>query len=331
MRADGLAMSVATRDMADFAGEALKGAVLIAGPTASGKSALALRLARESGGAIVNADSMQVYSILNVLTARPPAEELKAAPHLLYGHVHPSQAYSTGAWLRDVAGLAEGGAFATRRPIFTGGTGLYFRALLEGLSRMPDVPAEVRNRWRERLADEGASELHRLLARDDPEAAQRIRPSDGQRIVRALEVLEASGRPITAWQGDRGRPLVDRASAAMFVVEPDREELAARIRIRLEGMVERGALEEVRELLALDISPAMPAMKAIGVPEFGAVIERRSTVEEAVERAAVATRQYAKRQSTWFRNQLGPEWRRIGHPNEVGAGESRLAPPATEG
>ena len=315
--------------MADFAGEALKGAVLIAGPTASGKSALALRLARALGGVVVNADSMQVYSVLDVVTARPSADELEAAPHLLYGHVHPSQPYSTGAWLRDVADLAAGGAFAERRPIFTGGTGLYFKALTEGLSRMPDIPAEVRDRWRKALADVGAPELHRVLARDDPEAARRIRPSDGQRIARALEVLEASGRSITAWQGDRAPPLVDRDSASLFTIEPDRDELGARIARRLGQMVEKGALDEVRALLALGLPPAMPAMKAIGVPEFGAVIEGRMPLDEAVERAAAATRQYARRQSTWMRGQFGQDWRRVGHPEDVEPADVRPRGPAT--
>jgi tRNA dimethylallyltransferase len=324
-------MSVATRDMEKTAGEPLKGAILIAGPTASGKSALALRLARGFGGAVVNADSMQVYSVLNVLTARPGLDEMKAATHLLYGHVHPSQAYSTGQWLRDVAELAANGAFAEKRPIFTGGTGLYFKALLEGLSRMPDIPADIRNRWRDRLATEGAQDLHRRLARDDPEAARRIRPSDGQRIVRALEVMDASGRSITAWQAERGQPLVDRASASLIVIEPDRAELATRIRSRLALMVEKGALDEVRELLSLGLAPSMPAMKAIGVPELGDVIEGKAGLAEAVERAATATRQYAKRQSTWFRHQLGPEWRRIAHPDEVGGPELREPPSTTSG
>ena len=324
-------MSVATRDMGKTAGKALKGAVLIAGPTASGKSALAQRLARELGGTVVNADSMQVYSILNVLTARPEPAELAAAPHLLYGHVHPSQSYSTGQWLRDVAALAEGGAFAGRRPIFTGGTGLYFKALVEGLSRMPDISAEIRERWRARLTADGAPELHRRLQRDDPEAARRIRPADGQRIVRALEVLEASGRPITAWQGERGQAVVDRDSARHIVIVPDREQLAGRIFSRFGRMVEAGAMEEVRELLSLGLAPSMPAMKAIGVPELRDAIEGRCGVAEAMERAATTTRQYAKRQSTWFRNQLGPEWLRIADPDMVQAEELRLPPESTEG
>ncbi len=324
-------MSVATRDMGNSAARALKGAVLIAGPTASGKSGLALRLARELGGAVVNADSMQVYSVLKVLTARPGPDELSAAPHLLYGHVHPSQSYSTGQWLRDVECLVESGAFAEQRPIFTGGTGLYFTALVDGLSQMPDIPAEVRDRWRAALAADGARELHRRLQLEDAEAAQRIRPGDGQRIVRALEVLETSGRSITAWQAQRGRPLVDRAAARLIVLEPDRGELARRIRSRFERMVENGAMEEVRELLSLGLAPSMPAMKAIGVPELTDAISGRSSMAEAIERAATATRQYAKRQSTWFRNQLGPEWQRIASGEDVLTNELRQKAPTTRG
>lgn len=310
-------MSVATRGMRQTGEEALKGAVLIAGPTASGKSGLAVRLARELGGVVVNADSMQVYSVLNAITARPGREELDAAPHLLYGHVHPSQPYSTGQWLRDVAGLMTAGAFAQRRPIFTGGTGLYFKALLEGLSEMPEIPDDIRTRWRGRLVAEGAADLHRELERHDAEAARRIRPSDGQRIVRALEVLEASGRSITAWQAERGSPLVDQSSADLIVIEPDRAVLARHIGSRLERMIDAGALDEVRELLALELPETMPAMKAIGVPELRDVIEGRAALAEALERVAEATRQYAKRQSTWFRHQLGQGWRRIGSPDEV--------------
>lgn len=314
-------MSVTTKDMGGIAEgggrEALRGAILIAGPTASGKSALALGLARELDGAIVNADSMQVYSVLQKLTARPEPADLAAAPHHLYGHVHPSQAYSTGGWLRDVARLIDSGALGGRRPIFTGGTGLYFKALTEGLSRMPEIAPEIRERWRARLSAEGAQALHGELHRADPRAAARIRPADGQRIVRALEVLEASGQSIVDWQGERGRPLVNADAATMIVIEPARAELAERIERRFASMVAEGALAEVEALLRLRLSDAIPAMKAIGIAELRAVIEGRSSAEEAVRHAATATRRYAKRQSTWFRTQLGPQWHRISDAAEL--------------
>lgn len=288
----------------------MRDAVLIAGPTASGKSALALAVARRTGGVIVNADSMQVYGVLDLLTARPDAAALAAAPHRLYGHVPPACAYSTGRWLADVAALVEAGAFAGRRAIFVGGTGLYFRALTEGLAPMPDIPAALRARLRRRLAAEGSTALHRALATRDPETAARLQPGDGQRIVRALEVLEASGRPIGAWQAARSAPLVDLSQASALVIEPDRAALAAAIERRFDGMLEAGALEEVAALRALALDPALPAMKAIGVRELSAVLDGQGTLAEAAARAKAATRQYAKRQATWFRHQLGPAWRR---------------------
>lgn len=289
-------------------------AILIAGPTASGKSGLALRLARESGGAIVNADSMQVYSTLRVLTARPSEAEMEEVPHHLYGHVPPSRSYSTGEWLRDVEELASSGKLAGRTTIFVGGTGLYFQALTCGLSRMPDIADEVRRRWRLRLAEEGAAELHSLLGGLDPAAAAMLRPSDGQRIVRALEVIETSGRSIVEWQRERSEPLVDLRQSRAFIIEPDREELYARIDERFDRMLLEGAADEVRALLAQEIDPAMPARKAIGVPEIAAALAGVTDLATAIDEAKRATRRYAKRQSTWFRNQTGPGWSRIAGP-----------------
>jgi tRNA dimethylallyltransferase len=289
----------------------VKDAILIAGPTASGKSALALELAERRGGVIVNTDSMQGYSVLDVLTARPTAAEQARVPHLLYGHVHPAKPYSTGAWLRDVTRLIDEGAFSARRPIFVGGTGLYFRALAEGISEMPEIPTVVRERWRYELAEHGSAKLHRILMREDSAAAMTLRPTDSQRIVRALEVLEASGRSILAWQAARGRPLIDRATARFFVIEPERAALVERIEARFDRMLDKGALEEVRSLAALDLDPALPAVKAIGVRELQAALAGEMSFEEAILRAKIATRQYAKRQATWFRHQLGPEWRRL--------------------
>ncbi|WP_378950142.1 tRNA (adenosine(37)-N6)-dimethylallyltransferase MiaA [Mesorhizobium sp. ANAO-SY3R2] len=290
----------------------IKNATLIAGPTASGKSALALKLAERDGDLIVNADSMQVYGVLDVLTARPSAEDLGRVRHFLYGHVSPAIAYSTGSWLRDVARLADSGLFEEKPPIFVGGTGLYFRALAEGISAMPDIPAEIRDRWRWRLNEEGAPRLHRLLMRVDSEMAMRLKASDGQRIVRALEVLEASGRSILKWQADRGHPVIDLATARFIVIEPERELLIRRIDARFDKMIEAGALDEVKAITAMRLAPELPAMKAIGVRELAAAMAGEMSFDEAIERAKIATRQYAKRQSTWFRNQFGSEWRRIG-------------------
>jgi tRNA dimethylallyltransferase len=272
---------------------------------------MALDIAARDDGIIVNADSMQVYSQLDVLTAQPTAAERRRVPHELYGHVHPSVAYSTGAWLRDLSRIAEDGRLSGRRPIFAGGTGLYFRALTEGISRMPDIPGEIRDHWRRKLRKEGAQALHDSLLRRDPDTAAVLRPGDGQRIVRALEVLDASGRSIRQWQSERGVPLVDRSSARFIVIEPERTLLIERIEARFARMVADGGVAEVEALLALALDPALPALKAIGVRELAMVIEGRSTLAQAQTLASIATRQYAKRQSTWFRNQLGPEWQRV--------------------
>lgn len=286
-------------------------AILIAGPTASGKSALALSKAQDSGGFIVNTDSMQVYSVLNRLTARPSTVDLDSAEHHLYGHVHPSVNYSTGHWLADVEALLARPESSGRTAIFVGGTGLYFRALTGGVSDMPDVPPAVREAWRARLAEEGPEALHPLLSACDAEAAKRIKPQDGQRIVRALEIFEASGKPITYWQSRRKPSLVDPNRTERYLLLPDRGELAGRIDQRLRRMVGQGALEEVSALLALDLNPALPAMKAIGVPEFAAHLRGETDLETCLQLAANATRQYAKRQYTWFRNQCGPEWKHL--------------------
>jgi tRNA dimethylallyltransferase len=292
---------------------------LIAGPTASGKSALALDLAARRGGHIVNADSMQVYDGLRILTARPDADEMAMAPHHLYGHVPPAIAYSTGAWVRDVLALLE--RLPADAPlIFVGGTGLYFRALTEGLSPMPDVPDAIRSDLRARLAAEGAPALHADLAMRDSEGAAALDPGDGQRIVRALEVLEASGRPLADWQAQAAEPVLSaEAVTERWRVMPDRASLYARIEARFDTMIAAGALDEVRSLRALGLASDLPAMKAIGVRELGAVLDGTLDEDAAIARAKTATRQYAKRQMTWFRNQSGEGWQTVD-------GMARIAP-----
>ena len=286
-------------------------AILIPGPTASGKSALAVRLAGEHGGVVVNADSMQVYDTLNVLTARPQPEDMGGIEHRLYGHVPAGRAYSTGDWLREAAAVVAELRERKRLPVFVGGTGLYFRALTGGLSDMPAIPDDLRERLRGRLAEEGAEALHAALAARDPETAARLKPGDGQRIVRALEVLEATGKSISAFQSASGPAVIDAARAQKIVVLPDRAVLADRIDRRFAGMLETGAVDEVKALLSQDLSPAMPAMKAIGVPQIAAMLAGKMGEAEVIARGAAATRQYAKRQMTWFRNQLDESWRRI--------------------
>jgi tRNA dimethylallyltransferase len=288
--------------------------ILIAGPTASGKSALALRFAKETGGWIVNTDSMQVYDVLDVLTARPGSDDLGEAPHFLYGHVPPSQAYSTGRWFADVEHFLKNEAAGDRPLIFVGGTGLYFRALLGGLSAMPDIPDDVRSYWRGQDAKLGAAQLHAILGEKDPQAAAALRPTDSQRIVRALEVIDASGRSIIDWQSETGTPLIDSATTRKIVIDPDRTWLRDRIAQRFQAMLEKGAVDEVKALLALGLSTDLPAMRAIGVSEITQMLEGAISPEHAAELSTIATRQYAKRQMTWFRNQLGDDWERMTYP-----------------
>jgi len=260
---------------------------------------------------IVNTDSMQVYSVLRLLTARPDGDDLAAVTHHLYGHVHPSQAYSVGHWQRDVGDLIASGKLEGKRAIFTGGTGLYFKALTGGLSEMPQVDPVVREKWRARFDEDGGPALHAILVQHDPEMAMQLKPGDGQRIVRALEVLESTGRSITHWREMKGASLVDDASLQRVVIDPGREVSNARIERRFNQMIDGGALDEVQTLLNLDLDPSLPAMKSIGVPELEAFLQGAISRDQAVERAVIATRQYAKRQRTWFRNQFGAQWQRI--------------------
>ncbi len=281
-------------------------AILIAGPTASGKSALALALAREIGGTIVNADSMQVYRDLRVITARPTPEEELAVPHRLYGHVDAAENYSVGRWLADV-GPAVAEARATERvPILVGGTGLYFKALTQGLSNVPPVPAEIRNAVRARLDAEGPEALHAELSRRDPASAA-LKPGDRTRIARALEVLEATGQPLSQWHDKGLPPLLDASKAVKVFLAPERPELRRRIDLRFDAMLTAGALDEVGELAARKLDPLLPAMKAHGVPWLIRHINREISLGDAAQGAKNDTRRYTKRQFTWVRHQLA-DW-----------------------
>ncbi|MCG8563089.1 MAG: tRNA (adenosine(37)-N6)-dimethylallyltransferase MiaA [Hyphomicrobiales bacterium] len=284
-------------------------AILIAGPTASGKSAVALALARRLGGAVINADSMQVYRELSVLTARPSAAEEAVAPHRLYGFVPAAERYSVGRWLVDVRVALDDVAAEGLLPIVTGGTGLYFKALLEGLSPVPDVPEAVRERWRALTAERSGPELHGMLAERDPVMAARLRPSDRQRLVRALEVLDATGRSLADWQATPGEPALAAADTARLVVAPPRDALYARIDARFDRMLAEGALDDVARLRDLGLAPDLPAMRALGVRALMAHLAGEAGLEEAAARAKTETRRYAKRQMTWLRgNMISWEW-----------------------
>jgi tRNA dimethylallyltransferase len=279
-------------------------AILIAGPTASGKSALALALARRRPSALVNADSMQVYRDLRIITARPTLEEEAAAPHLLFGHVDAATNYSVGRWLEDFAIVLRDLEARELTPILVGGTGMYFKAALYGLSDIPAAPGEVREALRAWARDKTPRELHAELAGRDPQTAATLRETDPQRLLRALEVLEATGRPLVSFHGLRSPPLLNASECAAFFLAPERKALYARIDARFEQMARNGAIEEVAALKARGLDPALPGMRAHGVPHLIAYLDGRLTVEEAILRSQLDTRRYAKRQFTFARHQL---------------------------
>jgi tRNA dimethylallyltransferase len=275
--------------------------LLIAGPTASGKSGAGLELAARFGGTIINADSMQVYRELRLLTARPSEADEARVPHRLYGTVSAAQAYSVGRWLGDVGSAIAEARGEGRLPILVGGTGLYFKALTEGLAPVPDIPAEVRSYWRERSDELGREALHEELAARDPAMAARLGSSDPQRVVRALEVIDATGVSLAEWQGGNAAPLLAPGDSLRLVVAPEREPLYAAIDARFDRMIEQGVVDEVRALLALKLDPGLPAMRAHGVRELAAYLSGALTHEEAVAKAKTESRRYAKRQMTWAR------------------------------
>ncbi|WP_288902482.1 tRNA (adenosine(37)-N6)-dimethylallyltransferase MiaA [uncultured Sneathiella sp.] len=281
------------------------GAVLLAGPTASGKSALAIAIAEEFDGVIINADSMQVYSGLRVLTARPSAEEEARVPHRLYGVLDPADYCNAARW-RDMA-LAEIERVraAGKLPVIVGGTGLYFDILTKGIADIPAISDEVRRRLRELHKREGNAVIHKMLAEKDPDMAARLNEGDSQRLLRALEVVEETGTPLGDWQKRSPSGDVLQGPRLWLALTPDREWLYERCNRRLDWMVaEGGALEEVRALMDRKLDPALPAMKALGVPELIAVLEGRLAQADAVDRIKMLTRRYAKRQLTWVRNKM---------------------------
>ena len=283
-------------------------AILIAGPTASGKSALALEIAAKVGGVIINADSMQVYRDLRVITARPMAEEERRAPHRLYGHVDAAKNYSVGRWCADAqAALAEARR-AGQVPIFVGGTGLYFKVLTQGLAAVPPIPAEIRAIVRERLGSEGVASLYKELQQRDAATAKRLMPGDRSRITRALEVVTATGRSLSDWHRKGMPPSIDAANTLKFFLSTDRAELYRRIDVRFDTMLASGALKEVEELAARGLDSSLPAMKAHGVPWLIRHLRGEIGLEEAAEGGKRDPRRYTKRQETWFRNQM-PGWR----------------------
>ena len=276
-------------------------AILIAGPTASGKSGAALDLARRLDGTVINADSMQVYRELSVLTARPSAREEAEVPHRLYGVVSAAEAYSAGRWLKDAAGAVSEAKEAGRLPVLVGGTGLYFKALTEGLAPVPDIPPEIRAHWRAEAERIGPAALHGALRARDPALAARLVPTDPQRIVRALEVIDATGVSLAEWQSGTAPAVLSPETVLKIIVAPERDTVYAAIDARFDRMLAEGALEEARALAELDLDPGLPAMRAHGVRELLGHLAGAVSLEEASAKAKTETRRYAKRQMTWAR------------------------------
>ena len=284
--------------------------ILIAGPTASGKTSASIKLAQANDAVILNADSMQVYEDLRIVSARPSDEETAQAPHYLFGHRSGSEAYSVARWVEDVRPLFEKFRADNRKMIFVGGTGQYFNVLLDGISPMPDVKPEIRKQIRS-MVDVSSPGLHKML---DEKAAKELRPSDRQRITRALEVYQSTGKSIIDWQVEKGVPLIPESlSVKKYLVMPPRAEIHDRINRRFDLMVEEGALQEIEALLKKNFPKDAPVMKAIGVPQLSAHLAGEMNLDEAIEKAKAATRQYAKRQSTWFNNSFGEGWEKFPH------------------
>lgn len=302
-------------------------AILIAGPTASGKSALGLRIARAFGGTVINTDSMQVYADLRVLSARPTPEEEALAPHRLYGSVDGAVNFSVGHFQRQAAAILsepEAGAL----PIFVGGTGLYFRSLDEGISDLPAVPEAIRGKVRAEADGQPTEVLHAALALRDPESARRLRPSDRMRVMRALEIFEATGRSIGSFHEAREPgPLAGKPLLKIFLAA-DRAELRQRIDARFETMMDQGALDEVAALRERRLDPLLPVMRAHGVPGLIAYLDGTISRDEAVQRGQGDTRRYAKRQFTWFRHQMGEDWHWTTPEAAWSLAERRLSAPA---
>jgi len=289
----------------NIASPALPRLALIAGPTASGKSALAIALAERHRGTVINADSAQVYRDLRIISARPTAADEARAPHRLFGHVDGAAPYSVARWAEEAKAAIAEARQSGRLPILVGGTGLYFRTLLDGIAPLPPIAPEIRAEVRALPV----AEAYRQLSAHDPAAAARLAPADAARIARALEVVRSTGRPLAAWQSRRAGGIGDAVALMPMILLPDRKWLTERCDRRLAAMFENGAIEEVRALLyRADIDEGAPVRRAIGVPEITDFLAGNIDIETALERARLATRQYAKRQYTWFRHQPPPSW-----------------------
>ncbi|MEL7128038.1 MAG: tRNA (adenosine(37)-N6)-dimethylallyltransferase MiaA [Pseudomonadota bacterium] len=296
--------------MTAFTPEPMPPAILIHGPTASGKTALSIAVAKALGGEVINADSMQVYSDLATLTARPGEEELAGIPHHLFGHVDASVRYSTGAWLRAVGPILSDIQRRGKTPVFVGGTGLYFMALVNGLSEIPPVPEDIRADVKAISSAEGGAGLKARLETVDPVRASELKTGDRQRLSRAYEVWLATGKPFSEFTDRKSRPLLAPGDWMGVALTPPRAQLYSRIERRFEGMLMEGVMDEARSLVARELDPELPIMKAHGMPWLAAYLRNEMSAEDAAAHAKRDTRRYAKRQFTWIARQF-PFWPRI--------------------
>ncbi len=300
--------------------------LVIAGPTASGKSALALRLAERLGGEIVNADAMQVYRDLRVITARPSREDEQHAPHHLYGHVDAALRHSAGAWAHEARSVIADIEARGARPVIVGGSGLYLQALLQGLADMPDPGDDARAEARRIAEEEGADALLAKARVLDAEAVDALAVADRQRLERIVAIALGTGRSLTDWRAEQGGPALDPARWRGLIVDPGRDVSRTRIAARARRMLVEGAVEEVERLVARKLDAALPAMKAIGVPEISALIAGEANLEETAEAITIATRQYAKRQRTWLRGRQG-DWPILADPADIDAARAEFSSP----
>lgn len=287
-------------------GESRPRVALIAGPTASGKSALATRLAQRTGGIVINADASQVYADIPILSARPTAQEMGDVPHRLFGHIDGAEACSAARWAAEARAEIDAAHEVGKLPVLVGGTGLYIRTLLDGIAPVPDIDPAIR----EAVRAMPVTAAYEALGREDPEAAARLAPADTTRVARALEVVRSTGRPIKSWQAEKIGGIGHRISVAPMILLPPREWLIERCDRRFDLMIEGGAIEEVATLLTRNLNPDLPVMRAIGVPEIAQYLKSDTDMDSFAKKGKLATRQYAKRQYTWFSNQPPPEWPR---------------------
>ncbi len=284
--------------------------IVIGGPTASGKSKLALDMAEERNGVVINADSMQVYEEIPILTAQPSTAEQGHIPHLLYGFLPAREKCTVARWLKAAKPAIDDCLKEARTPIIVGGTGMYLKSLIEGMAAVPEIAENIRVQARQLLEKMGSEQFHGMLKERDPDTAIKLHPSDKQRLLRAWEVIEQTQRPLHEWQAKSHIRLYPEEQFRCYVTETDREMLYQRCDARLLEMVEDGALEEVRALMHQELDPTLPAMKALGVPELMSHLKGEASLEEAISMAQQSTRNFAKRQLTWFRNQF-PDWQQL--------------------